>query len=232
MKKLIFTLCLLGVSFGLFAQDGAAGAVLNKATQSKGFSRDFLMVQLSYDGWGNMPDTISTKGLSRGFNIYFMYDFPFKKGNFSFAAGLGFGSSSVFLRNLKLDMQSTSSSPKFVPTDEYKKYKVATTYLDVPLEIRYFAKDNPNKGFKAAAGIKVGMLVNAHTKGKNSLGGERNIIKEQNKRYFNTWRYAATARVGYGNFSLFGSYTLNTLFKDNSSVDVNPYSIGICLSGL
>ncbi|RAJ01645.1 outer membrane protein with beta-barrel domain [Chitinophaga skermanii] len=235
MKKLIFTLCLLGVTYGLFAQEntGAAGAIMTKATQSKGISRDFLMIQLSYDGWASTPTDVNTKGLSRGFNMYFMYDFPIKKTNLSVAAGLGVGSSNVFLRNQKIDMQNTSSTVKFVATDEYKKYKVSTTYLDIPLELRYYSdKENANKGFKAALGVKVGTLLNAHTKGKNSLGGDRNIIKEQNKRYFNSWRYAGTARIGYGPVGLFGTYSFSKLFKDNSGLDITPYSVGIYLSGL
>ncbi len=57
------------------------------------------------------------------------------------------------------------------------------------------------------------MLVNAHTKGKNTLGGEKNIIKEQNRRFFNPWRFAGTARIGYGNFSVFGTMNFNPCSK-------------------
>ncbi len=234
MKKLLFTLGFIAVATGVFAQDNTAGAAMGKAKQRAVYSRDFFMIQFSYDGWAQAPDSVKTKGLSRGFNMALMYDFPFSKSHFSVAAGLGFSTSSVFLDKQRIDMSNGSSTAvRFISSDLYRKYKVATTYLEIPLEIRYRqVSDNANKGFKAAIGAKVGMLVNAHTKGKNSLGGEKNIIKEQNKRFFNPWRFAATARIGYGNFALFGSVNLNPLFKDNTNLDIRPYSIGIALSGL
>ncbi|GEP94989.1 outer membrane beta-barrel protein [Chitinophaga cymbidii] len=233
MKKVLFTLGLIAVSVGVFAQDNVAGAAVGKAKERASYSRDFLMIQLSYDGWAQAPDSLKF-GLNRGFNIALMYDFPIKATKFSFAGGLGISTSSVILKDHILDMSNGSSTAvRFERSETYRKYKVATTYLEIPLEFRFRqVPENANKGFKAAIGAKVGMLVNAHTKGKNTLGGEKNIIKEQNRRFFNPWRFAATARVGYGNIGVFGAVNLNPLFKDNSGVDVRPYSIGITLSGL
>ena len=39
------------------------------------------------------------KGLSRGFSGYLCYDFPIKKSNFSFAAGIGIAVSNIYLDN-------------------------------------------------------------------------------------------------------------------------------------
>ncbi len=47
---------------------------LNLANRSK----DHLLIQLGFNSWANMPDSINTRGLSRSFNMYFMFDFPFK----------------------------------------------------------------------------------------------------------------------------------------------------------
>ncbi|MGE7773342.1 porin family protein [Chitinophaga sp. NPDC101104] len=230
MKKLLLSLGILGISATTFAQDKVAGAAMSKVRQS----RDFLVIGFSYDGWASAPDSVKTKGLSRGFNIAFMYDIPIAKEHFSVAAGLGISSSSVFLDKQVIDMSNgNSNAVRFTSSDKYKKYKVATNYLEVPLEFRYRQySDNANKGFKASIGAKVGMLVNAHTKGKNTLGGDKNIIKEQNKRFFNPWRFAGTARIGYGNIALFGTMNFNPLFKDNTNLDIRPYSIGIALTGL
>lgn len=235
MKKLLFTLGCIAASTGVFAQDNMAGAAMGKARERATYSRDFFMIQFSIDGWAQKPDSVKTKGLSRGFNVAFMYDVPFKNSRFSVAPGLGISTSSMFLDDRYMDMSNGNSNVvRFTPNaGKYKKYKVATTYLEIPLELRYRqVADNANTGFKAAIGLKAGMLVNAHTKGKNTLGGEKNIIKEQNRRFFNPWRFAATARVGYGNFAVFGSMNLNPLFKDNANMEVRPFSVGIALSGL
>lgn len=231
MKKIFFTLTLMAVSYGVFAQEA-----MNKAMSSITRSRDFLVVSLTYDGWASRPDSVGT-GFNRGFNIAFMYDFPINKTNLSLAAGLGIGTSGVFLQDHTLNMDdNTTNVPKFQRDESFKKYKVATTYLEVPVELRFRSvPDNANKGFKAALGFKIGNLMNAHTKARSDLGGSKNTVKEANKRFFNSWRYAATARIGYGNWALYGSYNLNALFKDtggNALADIRPYSIGIAISGL
>ena len=56
--------------------------------------------------------------------------------------------------------------------------------------------------------------------------------KETGKGFFNSTRIAATARVGYGNFSLAASYQLNNIFKDGVAADVKLFQIGLCISGL
>jgi hypothetical protein len=58
------------------------------------------------------------------------------------------------------------------------------------------------------------------------------IEKESSKYWFNTWRFAGTARICYGNLGVFGTYALNGMFKDNSTYAVNAYSFGIMVSGL
>jgi len=57
-------------------------------------------------------------------------------------------------------------------------------------------------------------------------------VKENSKSYFNTTRLAATARVGYGNFSLFGAYSLTGIFKDGIAPDIKGMQIGLAFSGL
>ena len=198
-------------------------------------SRDYLMIQFGYDNWTNAPDSIKITGFGRAFNTYLCYDFPIKKSNFSFAAGIGVGTSNIYFKDQEVLLTDTSSSISFIPERQaYKKYKLTTAYLEAPFEIRYFGnKENRNKGVKLAIGLKVGTLLSSHTKGKRTYNSKPIIEKVNTKRYLETWRYAATGRIGYGNFSVFGSYNLGGLFKVNSGPEnVRPYSIGICLSGL
>ncbi len=62
-------------------------------------SRDFVMLQFTYDGWANTPDSVKVGGFSRGFNAYLCYDFPIKQSHFSFATGLGIGTSNMFFQD-------------------------------------------------------------------------------------------------------------------------------------
>lgn len=197
-------------------------------------SKDFLMLQLSYDSWIGAPDSIHTGGLSRGFNAAFMYDFQFKPGSkLSIAPGLGISSSNIFFKGQTVAIGTLSPTLQFPKDSSYKHYKLATTYLEIPIELRFRQyPNNANKGFKAGLGIKFGTLVSAHTKGKKILSGGKQTQKVSDKRYFQNWRAAATARVGYGNFSVFTSYSLTPLLKQNAGPSINTFSIGLCLSGL
>ncbi len=195
---------------------------------------DFLMLQLSYDSWLDKPDSIKTKGFSRGLNLYLCYDFPIKGSKFSFATGLGISSSHIFLDNMELvNVDTGGLGVRFVPeTRNYKRYKLSTSYLDMPLELRYYGnKLNRNKGFKFAIGAKVGTLIDAKTRAIDETNG-KSTVKVRNNTFYSRWRLAGTLRIGYGNVSLFSSINATPLFEPDNGPDMLPFSIGISLSGL
>jgi hypothetical protein len=174
-----------------------------------------------------------------------MLNKPFKSNpKWSVAFGLGVSSSSMFFKKMSIDLKAAGIVLPFKSLDSsafyYKKYKLATSFLEIPVELRYsFNPMTPKKSVKIAIGAKVGTMLNAHTKGKtilNIAGATANsglIDKTTKKVFFNTTRLEATFRVGYGNFSLVGTYQINQFFKDGSGgADIRPYQIGLCMSGL
>ncbi|HRO41191.1 MAG TPA: outer membrane beta-barrel protein [Flavipsychrobacter sp.] len=216
-----------------FAQDVEKSSTKKSVLQKP--SRDFVMLQFTYEGWSR-PDSVRTTGFGRGFNGYICYDFPIGKSNFSFAAGIGIGTSNIYLDNQQIILTDTGASAqaRFVnEQQDYKKYKLTTAYLEAPFEIRFFGnKENRNKGFKMALGLKAGTLVGAHTKGRRGVEGTKLVDKENTRRFMETWRFAGTARIGWGNFTLMGTYNLNNLYKAGLGPQITPYSIGLCISGL
>lgn len=209
---------------------------------------DHLMIQFGYDGWANKPDIAKIgTGFSRHFNVYVMFDKPFKADpRFSAAYGAGIGSSSIFFTATLLDVAGKQSSSSLTFQDassinHYKKYKLATTYFEVPLELRFMSNpENNGQSWKFALGAKAGLLLDAHTKGKtgvnqngNPISGQDGLIeKESSTKLFNSTRIAATARIGYGLFSLYGAYQITSLISNGVGANTRPYSIGICVSGL
>jgi Outer membrane protein beta-barrel domain len=238
MKKIVlavFTLICVSVAFGQSKK--SYKELVNRAG-------DHLMIQFSTDHWSGTPDSVSSrmKSFGRGGNIYVMMNKPFKSNpKLSIAYGIGIGTSSMYFKKMAVGVSSNTSKLPFSnldSLDRFKKYKLATAYLEVPLEFRYTANpDNERKSIKVAIGVKVGTLLNVHTKGKNLENKNGNAInsstvKEANKKFFNTTRLALTARVGYGNFSLFGSFQVNNLYKDGVAAEIKPFQIGLCFSGL
>lgn len=205
---------------------------------------DHLMLQLSSDHWMGTPDSVKShmKGLARGLNAYVMLDKVFKGApQFSVAFGVGVSTSNIYFKKMGIELKSPNTKLPFNSldsSDHFKKYKLNTVYLEIPVELRFtFDPANERKSIKAAIGIKVGTLLGAHTKGKNLQDKNDKIInsyiqKESAKHFFNSTRIAATARVGYGNFSLFGSYQINNMFKDGVAADTKLLQIGLTLSGL
>jgi hypothetical protein len=243
MKKIVFVVISCLFFSMAFSQETEPTTNSNKVTFTNR-TGDHLMIQLSSDHWSGMPDSISShqSGFSRGFNAYVMLNKPFKGSpKLSLGLGLGISTSNISFKKMEVDVKAAPGLLPFIALDSanhFKKYKLATSYLEIPLEFRYTSKpNNPNKSVKAALGIKVGTLVNAHTKGKtlqdrNGTTLNAFVEKENSKRFLNTTHFMATARVGYGIFSLFGSYQLNKLLKDGAGPDIKLYQIGITLSGL
>ncbi|MBS1754317.1 MAG: outer membrane beta-barrel protein [Ferruginibacter sp.] len=238
MKKILFiAITLLSVSV-LHAQ--------NKKNTPGFINRtgDHLMLQITSDHWIGVPDSIKSHmtGFARGVNVYVMLDKRFKSmPKMSVAFGLGVGTSNIFFKNMYINIKSKTNTLPFTDVenaDHFKKYKLTTAFLELPIELRYTANpERENKSVKAAIGVKVGTVLNVHTKGKTLLSSTGTQInsytaKETSKGFINSTRIAATARVGYGNFSVYGSYQLNNIFKDGVAADMKLFQIGICFSGL
>jgi hypothetical protein len=242
MRKTFFAVLSLLLSCTLVAQDSTKTAPKKKPIiDLSGRANDHLMFQIGMAGWSGKPDSINTKGFSKSVNFYLMMDFPVKTNpKMSIGVGVGFGTDHVLFDKMYLGIKDGTPTLRIEDRSDtvyFKRYKLAVAWLEAPLELRYTKNPlNSNKSFKAAIGVKVGTLFNAHTRGNDfvDINGDINSYtqKEASKRFFNKNRLAATARVGMGVFSLFGSYQITQLFKENLAPKINPWSIGLQISGL
>lgn len=242
MKKilLITASCLLITS--LFAQDNPETPKKKQPIDLSGRSNDHFLIQLGYAGWAGKPDSINTGGLSKSFNVYFMYDFPFKTNpHLSMAFGPGIASDHISFKRTYVGIKDVTPVLHFTnqaDTNHFKRTKLVTAYVEAPIEFRYTADPmNSGKSFKAAIGVKVGTMLTAHTRNKDLQNKSGNTLlsyvqKESSKHFFNGNRLSVMGRIGYGHFTLYGSYQVTTLFKDAVAAEIRPFSIGLTLSGL
>jgi hypothetical protein len=234
-KRLVFAVFLAILPTLTWAQSGEKSKETKSIVQKP--SRDFVMLQLTYNGWANKPDSINLQGFNRGINAYLCYDFPIGKSNFSFAAGIGISASNYYFKSQQVVANDTGSAAvvRFDDTTGFKRSKMSVAYVQAPFELRFFGnKLNRNMGFKAAIGLQVGTLMGARYKNNYTIAGTavKANDKTSTKRFLSPWNFAATARIGWGNFSLFGSYNLTPLYKEFQGPQMTPYSFGICLTGL
>jgi hypothetical protein len=239
MKKLVLVVTVLTLTTAAFAQADKKNQK-NKVFNTAG---DHIMLQLGTENWGNLPDSVSRgkRGFWRSTNLYVMLNKPFKKyPEMSVAIGLGVGTGSAFFKKTNVGINSTGARLPFTSLDSaqrFKKYKLNTAFLEIPVELRFVRNTTTNKTFKVAIGVKVGTLLSVSTKGKTLEDKNGRVVsnyveKIKDKKFFNGTRLAATARVGYGIYSLFASYQINSLLKDGVGPQIRPLQIGLCISGL
>jgi hypothetical protein len=242
MKKIVLLSAACLVLSSLFAQENPEIQKKKKSINLSGRANDHLLLQLGYAGWNGIPDSINNSGLSKTVNVYFMFDFPFKTSpKLSVAVGAGVASDQIKFSKTYIGIKDATTTLRFTDqsdTTHFKRSKLVTAYLEAPIELRFTADPlNSDKSFKFALGVKVGTMLSAHTRYKDLQNANGNTInqyttKEASKRFFNSTRLSAQARIGWGHFSVYGSYQISALFKDGVASVIHPYSIGLTLSGL
>lgn len=201
-------------------------------------ANDHFLVQVGYASWMNLPDSIKTGNFPRTINAYFMLDFPFKSNpQLSVALGAGIGS-----EHLSMDkdanwanVKATGATLPFVKPANLtiKKTKLAATYAEVPLELRFVSDpERSDKSFKFAIGGKIGTMIKGSSRTRVIQSGGDYLLKESSKKYFNSTRIAATARIGVGHFTAFGSYQLTNFLKEGVGPEMRPFTVGISFGGL
>ena len=250
MKKFLFVAAALSFSIFLYSQEQPPTSSKKKKDWSKvkltGRANDHFMVQYGMTNWINKPDSVNEKGFSRSFNAYVMLDLPFKTDpRISVALGAGIGTDHMFFEKTDITITNHLNDIQFLnvaDTNHFEKYKLVNAYFDFPLEFRFCANpENTNKSFKVALGFKVGILMDAHTKGKEWVNKNGDVVigfadnyiqKNKDKYFFYGNRFLGTIRLGYGILTAFGTYAISSAIKDGVGPRVKPYTIGLTLSGL
>ena len=240
MKKILHLFVFVLLAAVAFSQD-KTGKKKKKPVDMSNRPNDHFMIQFGVANWNGIPDTINKQGFSKSLNAYFLFDFPFKTNpKLSIAIGPGVSTDHILFTKTHVgikDLTATFPFTNLSDTDHFKKTKLATAYLEAPIEFRYSAEPLTGKGLKLAVGLKIGTLLNAHTRNtkfESKTGGTLGdyTLKETSKRFFNKSRISVTGRVGWGHISLFANYQLTPLFKDGAGPIVKPYSFGLTISGL
>lgn len=247
MKNVLVLFFLLLCATGILAQDTATTVKKTKKEWSKvslaNRPKDHFLIQLGYGSWTKKPDSLNTTGIPLSYNFYFMMDFPFKTNpQYSVAVGAGIGTDNQGFDKTYIDITGSRADKlgfiNVADTNHFKKYKIITTYLEAPIELRFTSNPLSSlNSWKGAIGVKVGTLIGAGTRGKtlvNKSGNTVNayVLKERSKRYLNSTRLSIMGRVGYGIVSVYASYQINSFIKEGTGPDVRPFQVGITISGL
>jgi len=223
MKKIVFLFIFALFALHSFSQD------IDESTRKK-FS---IVVDLFTDIWVDVPPQVDVRTINQGVNVAGLYDYRFRKSNYSFAFGFGLGCHNFFSNSFS-EVDSIGDShlipiSTLYPGTSYKKNKISFSYFDIPIEFRLRTKDE----FRASLGFKMGFLIDSHTKykGDDYIFGTNDQIHVKFKDVYNIekFRYGFTARFGWKYINVTAFYSLTGLYKKGKGPELYPISVGISL---
>jgi hypothetical protein len=169
-------------------------------------------------------------GKSSSFNINFTQLSIGLSRHIGFVTGLGLNWNNYrFDGNNNIIKGDNNVIEELDPGSNLKKSKLATLFLTVPLMLEIqlpVHHNNLSLGAGPIAAVKLG----SHTK---MVLEDGHTVKSYGDFSLNMLRYGATARVGYGNFQLYGTYYKTPLFqtgKGPAGNDLYPFEIGVAFT--
>jgi hypothetical protein len=164
----------------------------------------------------------------------FEYKLPIFKQFLGLTTGFGYRNTNIsFSNNYRLSYDNESVSAETINLEEeniseIKQNWLAVHYLTVPLLLEFATKTEGKKNFYFNAGVIGGVRVGSRAtlKGKYDNGDKFTNVRRA-KYNLNPFVLDASFRIGYGAFGLFGTYSLSSMFKENTTVAIHPLRVGI-----
>jgi hypothetical protein len=171
-------------------------------------------------------------GKSLNFQLNFEKDIHLYKNYINLVTGIGVEWNQYEFSNrtrLNPDSSYTHGIIDSSNVFSYKKNRLKSTFVNVPLLVEFNTNKNPDKAFHIAVGVIGGYKLGSRTRQilKNN-GDEIRIIRKDNYN-INPFRVNAHASIGYKNFTVFADYALTPLFENGKGPELYPFTIGVKL---
>lgn len=179
---------------------------------------DLKFMELEYSRSFNLQLNI----IERHFNIV--------RHNVKLVTGLGFDWHRYEFANpvtLVEDTSFTWGTLSTEPSIDFRKNRLRTTYLQVPLLLEFNSSNNPRRTFHMAAGVVGQFLIGRSVK---QVYEEKDVTSYRvDRSSYNLAPFAVKAHVnfGYRGWTIFAEYGLTTLFKEGAGPALNPFAAGL-----
>ena len=158
------------------------------------------------------------------------YYIPIAKEKFGIMTGLGFEFNSYDLdRSVSVFADEDTTIGVVDPTKDIEKNRFKSTMLNLPLMFETNIGKDAEHSFHLAAGVMGSMRVGSKTKQIYDQSGKEYKVKNRTDFNMSPFRMNAVARIGYGDFTLFASYSLTPMFDKDKGPELYPFTIGISL---
>ncbi len=151
--------------------------------------------------------------------------------HFGFSTGLGiqwnrYGLKNSYTVTFNEDSLYGISTPDF----NYSKNVLKSTYITMPLLFEIHTNKKRSKSFNIALGVIGGYKLESKLKQNYEFEGREYEFKTRGHYHFNPFQAYATARIGYGDVSLFVNYGLTRVFEEGRGPQLYPFQAGLHFS--
>lgn len=151
--------------------------------------------------------------------------------HFGFSTGLGiqwnrYGIKNNYTVTFSEDSIYGISTPDF----NYSKNVLKATYITMPLLFEIHTNKKPSKSFNISLGVIGGYKLGSKLKQNYEFEGREYEFKTKGHYHFNPFQAYATARIGYGDVSLFFNYGLTRIFEEGRGPQLYPFQAGLHFS--
>jgi hypothetical protein len=208
----------------------------NKKDKKDGFNGHWEGVEFGFNGfdkpdysmYNSIPQDFMAlnQGKSVEFNLnFYELNIGLAKNYVGLVSGMGLSFNSYRFDNpFTLEKTANRTEPVLLNSENLAKTKLAVSYINVPLLLEFQIPANEKKDrLFINAGLVGGVKIGSHTKVKYGDNKE----KVRSGFNMNSFKYAAAARIGYKDVSLFATYSLTPLFQAGKGPELTPFSIGI-----
>jgi hypothetical protein len=199
--------------------------------------KHLVLFDVTQNTWLNLPEGVTTKFISGGFNFGLYYDFFIAKKFFGIAPGISFSNATVKNNSYPIttdvgDLKYNSLLP-YPDSVSYLTNKFSISYFDIPVELRFrIHPDERGKNFWFAPGFRAGILLSDFWKHKYETAGMVFKTKIYNQPNIEKFHYGITLRAGYYKFGVYAFYSLSSFFERGRGPDIVPLSVGLTLTPL
>ncbi|MEM8848032.1 MAG: porin family protein [Bacteroidota bacterium] len=183
------------------------------------------------------PTDVVQNSLSYNFQLGFIKDIPINRArNFGLGLGLGYAVNSYY-SNIRADNSGTDIVYSILDSDDFKRNKLETHAIEIPLELRWRTSTATEyKFWRIYGGLRFAYVFSGSSKlvleDVNSLGLTDDVIRFSNSD-IQDFQYGLTLSFGYNTFNIHSYYSLNPLLNDGvildngETIDTRVFRIGI-----
>lgn len=237
MRKILIIVTVLCIGHAAFAQESEP----EKSVGRPDIPGD-LFVDFGFNFITNFsPNMKINPWASRTVNLYYQYSKMIGESHIGISPGAGVGITKYgFRENVTLtDGANGINTVDLVDVLGFnatpRKSQYDAVYIDVPIDIWYYANRYDKRGFKVGIGGKAGIRVDSKTKIVYREDDFTKKSKQKERWGLNQFRYGVHLKIGYGVFHLWGAYMFSPIFDsarlDPTLQNPNTWTAGISIAG-